>query len=168
MRRISLVAVALAALVAAAPAAGGVDLRGTVTLKRFNVTKECRTGLSETFDVSCVVFGTFAGSPRAAGASYGWLWRLEVENETTTGFGSEEGELALNFGNGVVRLTLMGRQAPVGTPTAANARGRTTGTWRVKSGTGAYKGLRDSGKYTFVTARKGSRNTFSVAKLTLR
>ena len=40
--------------------------------------------------------------------------------------------IVLNFGArlGVLRLRTTGRQAPVGTPTAEQAQGRTTGTWK--------------------------------------
>jgi hypothetical protein len=169
---VAVLAALLSAGVAGAAKPAGTKVSGTVTLNAFDVTKSCTSGLAadkRAAIVKCTDAGAFAGSPGPAGAGYGWAWSLAVDAAGgTTGYGTERGNLILNFGpRGLLYLTLLGRQKPSGAPTATRAKGVTTGTWNMTRGTAGLKGLHGSGTYTFTIARAGSKTTYSSASLTL-
>ena len=164
-------------LVVAASAGGAtrppIQLNGTATFQQIVIPQRCSFSTNSTRTIlyaACTQIGAFAGRPARAGASYGWRWDLEVGTDgRTTGNGPEVGELAFNFGTklGILRVTTRGQQAPVGTPDANHAVGKTTGTWRYKSGTKRFAKRRGTGTYTFDTERTGP-DTFQVARITLR
>src|SRR5258705_12471329 len=109
-----------------------IVVKGTVTLKAFDVTKNCKWHTSKTAtQVGCTVYGAYAGLPRAGGAGYGWIWNVPVYAKGGR-YGFEHGTLVLNFGKlGGVSLSLTGKQKPVGKQTTAYANVVTTGTWRM-------------------------------------
>jgi hypothetical protein len=178
MRRIAVVvavAAGVTALVAqAAPSAPRPPIRlsGTATLQAVDISVRCNfgRGANNTVIAACSQIGAFAGRPARAGVAYAWRWDLELgpDGRTTTGNGPERGELALNFGakRGILRVTTTGRQAPVGTPTADQAQGRTVGTWKFKSGTKTFARRRGTGTYRFDTTRIGP-TTFEIARITI-
>jgi hypothetical protein len=177
MRRtaaLSASAVVVAALLAhAAPSATRAPIRlsGAATLQAVNIQQRCgfSQGANNTLVAQCSQIGAFAGRPARAGVAYAWRWDLEIGADgRTTGNAPERGELAFNFGTarGILRVTTTGRQAPVGTPTADQAQGLTTGTWKYKSGTRSFARRRGSGTYRFETTRVGP-TTFQVAKITI-
>jgi hypothetical protein len=159
----------VATVLAAFGGAQAIQLKGTVTLAQVNVTKQCKfSGGATTLVALCQQSGIYAGKPGPAGAAYSWRWDLQIGKDgKTTGNATEIGELALNFGQlGLLRVTTKGRQVPIGKPTTNAARGRTTGTWKFKSGTKSLKGRSGSGTYVFETSRAGP-NTFQIARITL-
>src|SRR5262245_5668291 len=123
-------AVVLAALVLGSPSAAvhasKVTVKGVAMFKPFDVTKNCTAGLAaggKSAIVKCTDLGAYAGMPGAAGAGLGWAWSLNVKNGTTTGYGTERGNLILNFGSyGLLYLSLRGEQAPVGKLSATSAK----------------------------------------------
>src|SRR5438093_1450440 len=157
------------------PAADAADrgarfaLAGSVTLKPVNVEKNCWFSSGPGVVIAeCAQIGAYLGTPSPAGASYSWRWSLEVKNNTTTGYGPEVGRLLLNFARlGSLTIDTTGMQSPVGPQTAAAAKAKTTGTWKIASGTGRLKGKKGSGTYTFSTSRTG-KTTFQTAQLQLR
>jgi len=160
-----------------APVAGGgrlaTPVNGTVTLAAFDPKKACTFSngtLSKALGplvkgskvvlAQCSATGTYAGLPRATGASYGWDWYLQVgKNGATTGLAVEIGGLTLKTASGSKVLIMEGLQKPVGVQTSAKASALTTGEWGVKGAT------KVSGTYTFETERKGSKFTASSLKV---
>jgi len=149
---------------------GPVVLRGTATMKAFDIAKECKwDDRAKALRIGCTVYGSYAGRPGAARAGYGWVWSL-AKNPigVTTHRSSERGTLLLEFGSrGALTLSLIGRQKTVGTTTGAHAKIRTTGTWKLTEGTATFAGAHVSGTYTFTVERTGSPTVFSFARLTL-
>lgn len=173
-KSIIVLAVAIAAAVAAQPVPSktraSIRLQGTVTLKAVNIKQRCKFSgkTAKVIIATCAQFGSYAGKPGPAGASYGWRWYLQIGPKgTTTGNGAERGRLALNFGKlGILRVTMIGRQVPIGPVSTNAAKGRTTGTWKFESGTKGLAGRQGSGRYVFETSRKGA-TTFQIARLML-
>src|SRR5262245_9561941 len=166
----------LGAFTLAAAGAGAADpsvtvvLEGTTTLKAFDIAKECKwDDRARVLRIGCTVYGSYAGRPRPAGAGYGWVWSLPKNAiGVTTQRGSERGTLLLDFGpRGTLTLSLTGKQKRVGTPTAAHAKLRTTGTWKITEGTASFAGSHGSGTYAFTVERAGSPSVFSLARVTL-
>jgi hypothetical protein len=154
--------------VGAAAPTRAIVVKGTVTLKAFDVTKDCRWGgTSTTTEVGCTVYGAYTGRPGPAGAGYGWTWKVPLYGKGGR-YGFERGTLVLNFGNlGGVSLSLTGKQKPVGKQTTAHANVVTTGTWTVKKGTSSLAGEHGKGTYTYTIVRTGSPTVFSRASLVL-
>ena len=167
-------AFAIAAAVAAQPVQSNtrasIRVQGIVTLRAINIKQRCKFSgrTAKVLIATCAQFGTYAGTPGPAGASYAWRWYLEVGPKgATTGNAVERSRLALNFGKlGILRLTMIGRQVPVGAVSKNAANGKTTGTWKFESGTKGLAGRQGSGTYVFETSRTGA-TTFQIARLTL-
>jgi hypothetical protein len=161
------IGLAVAGAGAAAPT-GAIVVEGTVTLKAFDVTKDCRWGGTRTAtEVGCTVYGAYTGLPGPAGAGYGWTWNVPFYGKGGR-YGFERGTLVLNFGNlGGVSLSLTGKQKPVGKQTTAHAKVVTTGTWRMTKGTSSLAGEHGKGTYTYTIVRTGSPTLFSFASLVL-
>ena len=161
------VGLAVAGVGASAPT-GAIVVKGTVTLKAFDVTKDCRWGGTKTMTkMGCTVYGAYKGLPEAAGAGYGWIWNVPVYAKGGR-YGFERGTLVLNFGKlGGVSLSLTGQQKPVGKQTMAHARVVTTGTWTMTKGTSTLAGEHGKGTYTYTLVRTGSATVFSLASLVL-
>lgn len=167
-------AFAISAAVAAQPVPAttrsSIRLQGIVTLTAVNIKQRCTFSASsaKVLVATCAQFGTYAGKPGPAGASYSWRWYLEVGPKgTTTGNAVEHGRLALNFGKlGILRLIMTGRQVPVGVVSKNAAKAKTTGTWKFESGTKGLAGRKSSGRYVFETSRTGM-TTFQIARITL-
>jgi hypothetical protein len=173
MLRLALVA-AVASLAAAhveeARPDAPIVVRGTATLKAFDVTKQCKwDNGAAALKVGCTVYGSYSGRPGAGGAGYGWVWFLPKNSiGVTTHRGSERGTLLLDFGaRGALTLSLTGRQKAVGAQTTAHAKIRTTGTWKVTEATASFSGAHGTGRYVYTVERKGSPTVFSLARLTL-
>lgn len=168
------VAFAIAAAVAAQPVPAktrsSIPLEGTATLTAVNIKQRCTFSArsAKVLVATCAQFGTYAGKPGAAGASYSWRWYLEVGPKgTTTGYAAERGRLALNFGKlGILRLIMTGHQVPVGAVSKSAAKAKTMGTWKFESGTKGLAGRKGSGRYVFETSRIGP-TTFQIARITL-
>jgi hypothetical protein len=154
---------------AAADRSANFALAGSVTLRPVNMQKDCHLSLGPGVVIEeCAQMGAYLGTPSPAGASYGWRWDLEVKDNATTGHAPETGRLLLSFGAaGTLTIDTIGTRSPVGPQTAAAARAKTRGTWKIDSGTGSFKGKKGSGTYTFNTSRTG-RTTFQTAQLQLR
>jgi hypothetical protein len=165
---LSIASLAAAGARAAAPPAA-IVVKGTVTLKAFDVTKECKWGGTKTTtQVGCTVYGAYAGLPEVAGAGYGWIWNVPMALTNGGRYGFERGTLVLNFGKlGGISLSLTGKQKPVGTQTTAHARVVTTGTWTMTTGTSSLAGGHGKGTYTYTLVRTGSATVFSLASLVL-
>ena len=146
-----------------------IVVKGTVTLKAFDVTKACKWGGTKTTtQVGCTVYGKYTGLPEGAGAGYGWIWNVPMTLTTGGRYGSERGTLVLNFGKlGGVSLTLTGKQKPVGKQTTAHAKVVTTGTWTMTTGTLRLAGGHGKGTYSYTLVRTGSATVFSLASLVL-
>src|SRR5262245_22462262 len=76
-------ALAFAALVVAGSGSArpsAIALRGIVSVKPFDLSSHCgaRSLSAKQLEVRCVQFGTYAGTPARAGASYGWTWDMPV------------------------------------------------------------------------------------------
>ena len=158
---------AVAGAGAAAPTAA-IVVKGTVTLKAFDVTKDCKWGGTKTTtQVGCTVYGVYMGLPEGAGAGYGWIWNVPMFAKGGR-YGFERGTLVLNFGKlGGVSLSLTGKQKPVGPQTTEHARVVTTGTWTMTTGTSSLAGAHGKGTYTYTLVRTGSATVFSLARLVL-
>ena len=145
-----------------------IVVKGTVTLKAFDVTKNCKWHTTNAAtQVGCTVYGAYAGLPSAGGAGYGWIWNVPVYAKGGR-YGFERGTLVLNFGKlGGVSLSLTGRQKPVGKQTTAYANVITTGTWTMTKGTLSLAGEHGKGTYTYTLVRRGSATVFSLASLVL-
>ena len=139
-----------------------------MTLKAFDVTKECKWGATKTAtQVGCTVYGAYTGLPGPGGAGYGWIWNVP-EYGKSGGYGFERGTLVLNFGKlGGLSLSLTGKQSPVGKQTTAHAKVVTTGTWTMTKGTSSLAGGHGKGTYTYTIVRTGSATAFSFASLVL-
>jgi hypothetical protein len=161
------VALAAAGAGAAAPTRA-IVVKGTVTLKAFDVTKDCSWGGTRTStEVGCTVYGAYAGLPARARAGYGWTWHVPLYGKGGR-YGFERGTLVLNFGDlGGVSLSLTGKQKPVGKQTTAHAKVVTTGTWTMTKGTSSLAGEHGKGTYMYTIVRSGSPTVFSVASLVL-
>jgi hypothetical protein len=162
-------AVGLAATgVGAAAPTRAIVVKGVVTLKAFDVTKDCRWGGTRTAtEVGCTVYGAYTGRPGPAGAGYGWTWHVPFYGKGGR-YGFERGTLVLNFGElGGVSLSLTGKQHPVGKQTTAHAKVVTTGTWTMTKGTSSLAGEHGRGTYTYTIVRTGSPTVFSPASLVL-
>jgi hypothetical protein len=176
MRLPAALAVALALTTLALAGSGSartttIALKGTATLKPFDVTQHCgaSTVSRKLLRVRCFQSGRFVGLPAPGGASFSWTWDLPTDrNGHTTGPASEHGTLILNFGApGRIFFALGGRQAVVGTATATRATAVTQGTWKVTKGTARFVGMEGTGVYTFKTGRTDSESLFSIAELRL-
>ena len=145
-----------------------IVVKGTVTLKAFDVTRACKWHTTNAAtQVGCTVYGAYAGLPRAGGAGYGWIWNVPVYAKGGR-YGFEHGTLVLNFGKlGGVSLSLTGKQKPVGKQTTAYANVVTTGTWTMTKGTLSLAGEHGKGTYTYTIVRRGSPTVFSLASLVL-
>ena len=173
-KSLALFAVGTASVVAVPPVSSqtraSIRVQGVVALTAVNIKQRCKfTGSgAKVLIATCAQFGTYAGKPGAAGASYSWRWYLEVGPKgTTTGYAAEKGRLALNFGKlGILRLVMTGRQVPIGAVTTNAAKAKTTGTWKFESGTKGLAGRTGSGRYVFETSRTGT-TTFQIARITL-
>ncbi len=165
---LSATSLAAAASAGAAAPTPAIVVRGTVTLKAFDVTRECRWGGTKTTtQVGCTVYGAYTGLPEAAGAGYGWIWNVP-EYGKSSGYGFERGTLVLNFGKlGGLSLSLTGKQKPVGKQTTAHARVVTTGIWTMTKGTSSLAGGHGKGTYTYTLVRTGSATVFLLASLVL-
>jgi hypothetical protein len=133
-----------------------ISVNGTIVLKPI-ATKSCKsvTGLlkgERVSQIQCIDTGTLSGRPRRGGVSNGWLWTLHQKKPT-----EEAANLGVNFGNGVANFTLVGSVKVIGKSTTQSGHGITTGTWKMKRGTGAYKGLTGTGTYTFDIRRTATR-----------
>src|SRR6266571_935980 len=74
-----------------------IVVKGTVTLKAFDVTKDCKWGGTKTTtQVGCTVYGAYTGLPEAAGAGYGWIWNVPMHYTRGGRYGFERGTLVLN------------------------------------------------------------------------
>ena len=167
--RLPLLVVLAAALAVAITAesfgAAATRIDGTAMLKPIKgstckVTTGKVQGKNET-DIACQDIGLFQGSPRNnSGTGYSWRWTSRPGEAT-----KEVGNLLLNFGKGTVLLSVKGTFRSVGKATKTSAVALTKGTWRVKSGTGAYKGVTGSGSYRLDLRRNAT--VYKLLKVTL-
>jgi hypothetical protein len=102
--------------------------------------------------LQCTSTGTLTGRPRVGGVSNGWLWTRHASGRT-----DDLSYLGVNFGDGVLTLTLTGSVKVIGKPTNQSGHATTTGTWQMKSGTGLYAGLTGTGTYSFDFKRNATR-----------
>ena len=142
-------------------------VKGTLKLGVNTVPKLCRAARAGTaakprVRISCGAVGVFEGQPARAGANYFWTWTLPIGADgKTKANGPEKGRIGLNFGGGaIVYLATKGAEKPRGTTAA-----RTTGTWTVQKGQGAYAGATGKGTYVFDT--RIVQNRFTLMKMTL-
>jgi cytochrome c5 len=167
LRWIVLLALAAAAVLSAQSfAASTTRIAGTAKLKPIKAAA-CKArsgkvnGKAET-DINCQDTGLFQGAPRRnTGAAYSWYWRMRSGKPV-----KEVGTFTLNFGNGVVYLSLKGTFRTVGKATKTRGVGRTTGKWRFMRGTGAYKGGAGSGTYRLDMSRNATTYRMLNVKLT--
>jgi hypothetical protein len=137
-------------------AGDAISVNGTIVLKPIAI-KSCKsvTGLlkgESVTQIQCTDTGTLNGKPRRGGVGSGWLWTLHKKKLT-----EEAANLGVNFGNGVADFTLIGSVKVIGKSTTQSGHAITTGTWKMKHGTGAYKGLTGTGSYTFAIRRTSTR-----------
>lgn len=156
-------AAAVSASSLAAPAAVPID--GTVVLKPITF-KSCKSVSGklkgrQVTQIQCTSTGTLTGRPRLGGVGSGWLW-----TQYPSGKATETANVGINFGNGIVNLALTGSVKVIGTSTPQAGHAVTTGTWKLKSGTRAYKGLAGTGTYTFDFKRNATR--YTAFTMTLR
>jgi hypothetical protein len=148
-----------------------IPIKGAVTLKPFDVTKNCGgvTTTKTIFQIHCAQLGAYKGAPAAGGASYSWQWNLARDARGfTTGVATERGKLILDFGaTGALYLSLVGKQVPVGTTTSIHAQGVSKGKWTIAKGTATFLGRQGGGTYRFTTVRNGSKTVFSVGQVAL-
>jgi hypothetical protein len=145
---------------------------GTVTLAPVEAVGDCRYSRGTSaygvavLTADCSESGRFTGRPSGARAAYAWKWESFLgPDDAPTGDATERGTLRLRFVRGTLTLTLEGIQRRLGAATPETTRAETRGTWRVKSGSGAYRKRRGSGRYTFGTTRIGE--TFETALIRL-
>jgi hypothetical protein len=148
------VAVCFAAAGLAASRAVAID--GAIALKPIAI-KSCKSGTGRlegerVTQIQCTSSGVLRGLPRLGGVSNGWLWTLRPAGRT-----DEIANLGVNFGNGVATLALTGSVKVIGASTATSGHAITTGIWKLKQGTGVYKGLRGRGTYSFDIKRTATR-----------
>jgi hypothetical protein len=120
-------------------------LKGSVALAKIDVATAC---VYSDALARCTEPGIFKGPRGRAKASYSWTWTL-------SGSGVEKGTLTVTYAK-AGSLVL----ATIGTPKKTNPPGsvRTTGSWRVASGTGGFARASGKGRYVFLSLEDRSGN----------